>query len=83
MRADLVRAPARGASISGLLVGLVLLVLDLLRGLPEEQVGADGGAEDRDDHDDVVPLSSDSCGTKMSSGHLAPRHVDHDSTVAT
>ncbi len=41
-----------GSSISGPASGIGLLVLDLLRTLPEEEIGADGGAEDRDDQRD-------------------------------
>ena len=39
----------RGASSSGLVAALLIHFLHFLGALPEEKIGADGGAEDRDD----------------------------------
>ena len=58
-----VSQPMRPSSRGGLFrmveqrpgLGIGLLVLDLLRALPEEQVGADGGAEDGDDQGQRLP----------------------------
>ncbi len=52
-----------GRALQRLGVGALLDLLDLLLGLPEEQVGADRGAEDRDHHGEIVRRRTRSCGT--------------------
>ena len=50
------RGACSGACRNGCASGSSLLLLHLLLGLPEEQIGADGGAQDGHDHGQVVAV---------------------------
>ena len=57
------------------LVALALVhLLDLLRGLPEEEIGADGGAEDRDHHHEIIGVD-DSLRPHRGEQRRAPRDL--------
>ena len=62
-----------GRADEGLALRLDALVLGLLARLPEEQEGADRGAEDGDDGGDVIPVEGQR--GDHPGGHIAPRHV--------
>ena len=51
--------------------------LGLLRGLPEEQVGADRRAEDGDDHQQEIAVERDR-GEQRRAQHFPPRHMDEE-----
>ena len=66
------------------LVALALVhLLDLLRGLPEEQIGADRGAEHGDDHREVVGADVRSAATTAREQRRAPRRSCTVKAVAT
>ena len=54
---------------------MAVLLLDLLPGLPEEQIGADRGAEDRDERRSHRRRSTAISGTTSGGQRLAPRHM--------
>ena len=52
-----------------------MLILHLLGGLPKEEVGADGGAKDRDYNGSSVGIKTQTR-PESTEHHLSPRHVD-------
>ena len=76
MRLQLGLRLLRGA-LQGLGVVALLDLLHLLLGLPEEEVGADGGAEDRHHHGHVGRRVAD-LRDHQALGHLAPGHLHHE-----
>ena len=55
--------------------GILLLVFDLLRSLPEEEIGADRRAEDGDEHGEIAPRPFDVRNDKIE-GDRSPGHAD-------
>ncbi len=78
---DLDAVQVLGGLLGGLAQRLVpgrgALLLHLLRGLPEEEVGADGGAQHRHERCDVVGAELQ-LREERGHGRLVPRHVHHE-----
>jgi hypothetical protein len=53
------------------------LILDLLGSLPEEEIGADRGAEYGDDDSEIAASETDMRKHQIL-GHCQPRHADHE-----
>ena len=60
-----------------LLARIDALVFGFLRGLPEEQIGRDRGAEDRDDGGEIIRAPGD-LRNQHAGERLAPRHMGKD-----